>query len=166
MMLRGQVVLVDTLTAFVIFILIVDASILFWESETARVGYSQSMGWNEEVARAASSQLLTPGSPSNWEFINLNSSSFHSFGLTSSENVIDSGKLQTLESLKGDPANYQIVKKGLGLDCCKMWFGVLYPNGTLIESYGNAPTSNSSSVSIDRVAVLNSSPVIVRLKVW
>ena len=166
MMLRGQVVSTDLLVAFAIFIFIVDASILLWETELARVKELDSRNWAEEVARAASSQLLTPGEPSNWEFIELNESSLRSFGLTSSSSVVEWEKVRRVGEMKGNQAYYQTIKRALGLECCELWFGVTYSNGTTVESFGNEPPKESPSVSIDRKALLNSSPVTVRLKVW
>jgi hypothetical protein len=42
----------------------------------------------------------------------------------------------------------------------------MYSDGTVIGSFGNQTPANSSSVTIDRNALLNSSPVVVRLRVW
>jgi hypothetical protein len=166
MMHRGQIVFTDMLTAFAVFLLIADASILVWESEFMKAGDVESRNLMEEAARAASNQLLTPGEPSNWELIGLNESSLHSFGLTSSSNVIEWNKVKRVSELKGNPNSYPLVKRALGLERCEAWFGVLYENGTMIESFGNEPPKDSPSVSIDRKAILNSSPVTVRLKVW
>ena len=166
MMFRGQVISTDLLVAFAIFIFIADASVLLWQSEMVRARELESRNWAEEVARAASSQLLTPGNPSNWELIELNENSLRSFGLASSSNVIEWRKIERLRELKGNPENYYIVKQALGLGCCEVWFGVMRSNGTVVESFGSEPPKGSSSVSIDRKALLNSSPVTVRLRVW
>ncbi len=166
MMSRGQIVLTDILVAFAVFILIADASILLWEYELGKVADTANRNQMEELARAASSQLLTSGEPSNWEELDaLNDSSLHSFGLTSSSNVVEWSKVQKISQLS-DPSSYGAVKRSLGLECCEAWFGVLYENGTVIGSFGNGTRSNGSSISIDRKAILNSSPVTVRLKVW
>ena len=165
-MLRGQVISTDMLVAFVVFIFIADASILLWETEMMRAGEAEGNRLAEEIARAASSQLLTPGDPSNWEIIELNETSLHAFGLTSSRNVIDDKKIERIKDMKGNPADYPIIKRALGLECCEVWFGVLYSNGTVIEDFGKRAPKDSPSVSIDRKAMLNSSPVTVRVEVW
>lgn len=166
MMRKGQLVVADVFTAFAVFLLIVDASILMWDYELFSAGQIQSNNLMEEAARAASSQLMTSGDPSNWQLVNITNVSLHSFGLASSPNVIDSGKLQALGVLSQNPGSYPAVKKALGLDCCDMWLGVLYENGTVAGSFGSPPPSSTQVVSIDRKAALNSSMVTVRLEVW
>lgn len=166
MMRKGQIVLTDILTAFAVFILIADASIFLWEYEIARAGNVQSSNLMEDAARAASNQLLTAGEPSDWQVMDLNQSTLHSFGLTSSGNVLAWDKVERIGKLRGDSKSYGKVKGALGLDCCEAWIGVLYENGTGIESFGNAPPNGIAAVSIDRKALLNSSPVTVRITVW
>ncbi|QLJ52758.1 MAG: hypothetical protein Sv326_0583 [Candidatus Fermentimicrarchaeum limneticum] len=163
---KGQLISTDMLVAFVIFILIADASIIMWQSELSRAGDIESRNFADEAARSASNQLLTSGDPSNWNLIELNESSFHSFGLTSSSNVVEWDKIEGLRQLKGDPAKYGMVKRALGLEFCEVWLAVLYSNGTVIESFGEVAPQGTPSVSIDRKAMLNSSPVTVRLEVW
>jgi len=58
------------------------------------------------------------------------------------------------------------VKQNLGLECCEMWFGIVYSNGTVAGSFGRQVPENISIVTIDRKALLNSSPVTARLRVW
>jgi hypothetical protein len=166
MMHKGQMVMVDILTAFVVFILIADASVLLWEDALLRATSVENRNAMEEAARAASNQLLTPGEPSDWQLIDINDSSLHSFGLSSSGNVLSWSKVQKMGQLNGNPSSYMVVRRALGLDCCEAWLSVLYENGTTIQNFGNAPTQNSSAVSIDRKAMLNSSLVTVRLEVW
>jgi hypothetical protein len=166
MMHRGQVITIDILTAFAVFILIVDASVLLWGYELTKLGDSQSRNMMEEVARAASNQLMTSGEPSDWQLSDINSSSLRSFGLTSSSNVVEWSKIQRIGQLNGNQGNYTVVKSALGLDSWEVWFGVLYENGSMIQSFGSQPPAGSSAVSIDRKAMLNSSPVTVRLEVW
>jgi hypothetical protein len=166
MMHKGQIVTTDILTAFAVFILIADASILLWGNELVKAGDSQNRNLMEEAARAASNQLMTPGEPSNWQFMNMSNSSLNSFGLTSSSNVIEWSKIQRIGQLNGDVGNYTVVKNALGLNGWEAWFAVLYENGTMIQSFGSQPPADSAAVSIDRKAILNSSPVTVRLEVW
>jgi hypothetical protein len=166
MMRRGQIVVTDVLTAFAVFIMIADATILLWDSQLMKATDAENRNMMEEAARAASNQLMSPGNPSSWQLIDINNSSLHSFGLTSSSNVIEWSKIQRIGQLNGDPKSYSVVKEALGLDCCEAWFQVLYENGTAVESFGNEPPKDSAAVSIDRKAILNSSPVTVRLEVW
>jgi len=166
MMRRGQTLSTDMLAAFAIFIFISDASILLWQSQVTRAQQVGSRNWIEGAARSASSQLLSPGEPSNWEIADFTKTPLHSFGLTSSNNVIEWGKMSRAIDLTSSPANYQMVKQNLGLECCEMWFGIVYSNGTVVGSFGRQVPENISIVTIDRKAMLNSSPVTARLRVW
>jgi len=163
---RGQTLSTDLLVAFAIFIFISDASILVWQGQVIKAHELGNRNWMEGAARAASSQLLTSGEPSNWEVVDLAQTPVHSFGLASSSNVIEWNKVEKAMDMGSDPASYQMVKQNLGLECCQLWFGVMYSNGTVVGSFGNPPPNNVSSVTIDRKAMLNSSPVTVRLRVW
>jgi|GEM_PF-3699955 len=166
MMFRGQVISTDMLASFVIFLFILDASIILWEGELAKAEQMEERRWLEEAARAASNQLLSPGDPENWEMMDVNETSLHSFGLTSSNNVIEWRKVERAGELGKKRENYYTVKRALGLECCEVWFGVLYSNGTVIESFGEVAPKNTSLVSIDRKALLNSSAVLLRVVVW
>ncbi|MEM3555135.1 MAG: hypothetical protein QXF56_00195 [Candidatus Micrarchaeia archaeon] len=163
MMFKGQVISTDMLVAFVIFLFILDASVLLWGEKLAKAKQIEDERWLEDVARAASNQLLTPGDPADWE---VSGSSLNSFGLTSSDNVIKWEKFERMEELAQEPESYYSVKRALGLECCEVWFGVTYSNGTVIKSFGEIPPKNKSVISIDRKALLNSSVVTVRIEVW
>lgn len=163
---RGQIFITDLLTGFAVFLIIIEVTMLLWDNQIAKAADAESRNMMEEAARAASDQLLTAGEPSDWQVINLNSSQLHSFGLASSANVLAWDKVQRIGELNGDPKSYSNVKEALGLDCCEAWVQVLYENGTLIESFGKETPNGSAAVSIDRKAMLNSSPVTVRLEVW
>lgn len=153
----------DFISASVLFLFILLLFAIAWKSLDFRwhhANYYRQM--QTDALFAAESLITTSGEPVGWEYGDMDS--IRAIGLASSRGVLDPNKLSRLSA---ENSSYYLVKERLGVQRHEL--GILITDlereDTLYE-YGRFPTGLNDSVLLDRLAMLNGTPVIVRVEVW
>lgn len=157
----------DFLSASIILVFILLVFILVWNGLVIRWNNGQEYRQMYTNAMFAAEVLLTtPGKPESWENLEaINGSTIHSLGLVNGRNEINNKKIETFVELNA--TNYEMVKKKLGIIKYELEIKVM----DLSESeeyyvFGKSSTGLNSSVVLERIGLLNNTPVIVRIEVW
>jgi len=121
--------------------------------------------FSNTLLMASDALVLTPGRPANWHLLHANSTSFESFGLASSPNVISAAKASRMQDLNN--TNYSDVKTAMGLAAMNTSIEIiLLDDAVPLYSFGQKPGNASRSSVFERVAVLDDGrPVLLRLEV-
>ena len=161
---KGQIFSTDLMLASIIFLLILTTATVYGNQVANRIYFmEQNSEMRQTGQQAANGLVLTSGNPANWQ--NQTVENIQSIGLANSANNLKKNKVQHLASLAS--SDYEDVKSILGV--AKFDFRLeiisMLDNFT-VESFGASPGSESSVVSINRIAFYDGNNVIVRLKVF
>ncbi len=108
---------------------------------------------------------LSPGEPSGWEGSTLENSS--AIGLAYSPNRISERKASALQSLN---SSYATVKERMGAGRSDVYLMIYNGSGAApLYQFGVAPDFDDSrvvTVSAERLVLLNSTPMLLRVQVW
>ncbi len=164
--LKGQMVSTELVICSSIFMAALVVFLFAWNTISTAY-YEEQASRDMETALAGISDMavLSPGSPSNWEFSVL--SNANSFGFATSPNVLSQGKLAALTELNG---SYSSVKEKLGAGRFDISISVLDADGNALP-YGfgqGASTQNYSvvSASVERLALLGGQPARLQVQLW
>ncbi len=105
-------------------------------------------------------QLLSSGSPSNWNFLSLDK--VNNFGIEEQSGVLDVNKIIAFNSSVVN--NYSFVTNLLGLSLYNFSI-VISDYYTNIPIYSIGLVNSTNSLSLQRVSSINNSLVIVRMRV-
>ena len=164
---KGQIWSMDLISASVLLIFIILLIMLAWNTLIIRWNIANEYRQMNSVALIASEVLLSgPGNPPSWEvFSGLNESNLKSMGIVYGRNVLNPQKLGKLISLNN--TTYDFFKQRLGAGKYDFGMNITDMNrNTSSYLFGKFPAQLNVSVILERMAVLNQTPVIVRFVVW
>ncbi len=161
---NGQIFSIDLMLASIIFLLILTTATIYSNHIANRIYFlEQDAEMRQAGQQAANGLVLTGGNPANWQ--NQGLKNVNSIGIASSANNLKKNKMQRLSSLAS--SNYEEVKDILGIAKFDFKIDVISMKGNfVVESFGARPESESSIVSINRIAFYDGNNVVVRLKVF
>jgi hypothetical protein len=138
--------------------------ILIWNSIAVRWNSSNEYLQMETDAIFASEALLTtPGEPKSWELGNIEDA--NAIGLVNGRNELSQVKLEKLVS--ENDSHYYFVKESLGVQRYGLGITVMDTGGdTAYYEFGKFADNMSTSVVFERIAIMNETPVILRMEVW
>jgi hypothetical protein len=163
---KGQLVSTELVICISIFMAALVIFLLSWTSISASY-YEEQADRDMEVALIGISDMavLSPGSPPDWESTTVTES--NAFGFARSRNVLSPNKLAALAVLDG---YYETVKERMGAGKFGLSITVVSPaSGSTLYSFGKAVSSLNttvSSISAERLALLDDEPVRVKVQVW
>lgn len=160
---KGQIWSVDFVAATLTFIFMLLIFAIAWKSLDMRWSHStEYRQMQTDALFAAESLVATPGEPIGWEAGDINAA--RAIGLASSRSVIDPKKLSRLLA---ENQSYSTIKERLGVQRHELGITImdLERENTLYE-YGQFPPGLNDSVTLDRLALLDNIPVIIRVEVW
>jgi len=163
---QGQLVSTELIICSSIFMVALVIFLLAWNTITAAY-YEEQANRDMEVALMGISDMavLSPGSPADWE--TTAGANANAFGFAQSRNILSSQKLSMLSNLS---SNYTSVKEKMGAGRFDMFITVLSADGSRLPySFGSeAGNQNDSAVSFsaERLAILGSEPVRLKVQVW
>ena len=162
---KGQIFSTDLMLASIIFLLILTTATTYGNQVANRIYFFEHDAEMRQAGQqAANGLILTGGNPANWQNLpgigNVNS-----IGIADSANMLNKSKIARLASLAS--SNYEEVKGILGIAKFDFRIEVIsMQNNFVVESFGASPKSESSIVSISRIAFYDGNNVVVRLKVF
>jgi len=152
---------VDFFISTIIIVFISMMFILLWNGLAIRwnVEHEYTQMYTDAIF-AADALLTTPGYPESWENLE-NTSTANAFGLVNSRNEINNMKLEKLNETE-----YDTVRKKIGL--ARYDFEMMITDLSGEETYYSfgMPSGQNNSVVLERMALLNNTPVIVNIEVW
>jgi len=167
---KGQLFSYDLLLASVFVIFLMALFLLSLESVLSGIDSTELRGeMQEAVQTAADSLVRTPGNPSNWELQPIGENGTRSLGLANSPGELDPAKVAAFFSIGNTSTEYNATLPILGLQR-----RIYYYNATLESLDGSAlyslqrfPSgSPPQTVSVERLARLNGTPVRFTMVVW
>ncbi|MFH0884325.1 MAG: hypothetical protein V1861_01285 [Candidatus Micrarchaeota archaeon] len=162
---KGQIWSTDFMIGVATFMFMLLIFSLAYRMLDLRWNHSSEYRQMQTDALFASEVLMaTPGDPSSWELMaDLNQS--RSLGLCDSRSVLDPQKLSRFVS--ENSTSYYTIKERLGVQRYELGITVLdLSRDEELYSFGRFPASLSDSVVLERLGLLNGSPVIIRMEVW
>ncbi|HIH16446.1 MAG TPA: hypothetical protein HA252_03515 [Candidatus Diapherotrites archaeon] len=161
---RGQLFSTDLLFAVSVFLFALTFSIVFSNQLAVRVESIEAFNHQQDLARNAMNVLLTsPGYPGHWQALP-DLSTVDGLGLASSRNQLVPAKVLAFMDLNASA--YADMKALLGLSRYDFEFSVNDLNGSTLALVGTSPDANSTTASINRLALYQGREVIVRLRVF
>ena len=162
---KGQIFSTDLMLASIIFLLILTTAITYSNQVSNRIYFfEQEEEMRQAGQQAANGLVLTNGNPANWENLP-NIDNVNSIGIADSANMLNSSKITQLSALAS--SDYEDVKSILGIAKFDFKLEIISMQGNFtVESFGASPESESSIVSINRIAFYDGNNVVVRLKVF
>ncbi|MCI0503677.1 hypothetical protein L0Y65_03110 [Candidatus Micrarchaeota archaeon] len=162
---KGQIWSADFIVGIATFLFMLLIFALAWRMLDVRWHHSSEYRQMQTDALFASEALMvTPGDPPSWEAMpDLNAS--RSLGLAWSRNVISSSKLARLAS--ENSTSYYTVRERLGIQRYELGIRVMdMSREDVLFEFGRFPGANADSVVLERLGLLDGSPVVVRMEVW
>jgi len=164
--LRGQIFSTEMMVSFSVFLVALMIFLYVWNSMYSNYIEEQSDAKMQVVLIGISdAAVMSPGDPSDWETSVGTGAS--SYGFASARSVLSPAKLYAMQSYFA--ANYSGMKDKLGAAGYDMFLDVQDTSGSTYYSFGvKADTTNSSisAVSAERLALMGSDLVKLRLQVW
>ncbi len=170
---KGQILSNDLVISLSVLMAIILISFYIWGITNEQLARSRQVSYIEQAALFASDSLVqTAGSPSDWEYYNLNSTA--SIGLASERNVISLQKAAALSAYNNtvapNDAQYYRTKELLGVGKFGFRFDIVAGKNTFY-SYGEpAPQSfNNSTIIqyvIERPVIYNNTVSNLIVSVW
>ena len=154
---RGQINSIDMVVSFILVIIVITFTTVFWMNGAASsINSASRMRLTTSLFSASDLLLKSPGVPNIWE---QNTSNIKSIGLSSqsSQNVLSASKIDNFTSLP-----YSTIQSLLGMSGHEFYFLIEDTNGNQLYSVGNNTISGDRSVSITRYAILNNQIVRAR----
>ena len=161
---KGQIWTSDFISGAVLLTIIILLFILSWNNLAVRWNSSNDYRQMQTDAIFASEALMTTsGSPASWEMMG-NITDISTLGLANGRNELNTLKV---EKLVESNSSYLFVKERLGLQRYEMGLRITnLEKDTTYYEFGAFPSGLNTSVIIERMGILNSSPVMVNLEVW
>ena len=144
---KGQLITSDFVLATIILIIIIQASMSFWNRNVVALDARDERNEIENLALSVADLLIkNPGIPEDW-----NSSNVVSIGLAEETNVLDYERVLNFTSLSKDKA-----KELLGIKVFEFIFQLKDTNGNVLLRYGDVPTDPKESVIVRRLVLYKS----------
>jgi hypothetical protein len=162
---KGQLWSLDLITGLAVLSFIILLFLTQWNGIAQRWNYAGKQTAMEASAFfAAESLLATPGSPSSWEMLPQIDGNITAIGLVNGRNEFDRLKVEKL--MLANATSYDYVKARLGLQRYQFGFRITdLSRNQSYYSFGRFPQLNSS-LSFDRLGILDGNPVILHMEVW
>jgi hypothetical protein len=163
---KGQIWVIDFTVGIVVLSIIILIFMLMWNTTVVRLNVAMGQVEMQESAFLASESLLaSPGSPPSWELMS-NISNASAIGLVSGRNELNPAKLNQL--IAQNATSYSIIKARLGLQLYQFGMNITNLGGNAsyytFGEFSNGTLNNS--ITFDRFAILNGTPVLVQMEVW
>lgn len=162
---RGQLLSSEIILALCLFLGSLIAFVLAWNAASASfVQAQQRQQAQAALVGIADMAVLSPGDPADWE--TRLPAGANAYGFASSPGVLSARKLSALQSLN---PSYDSMREGMGAGRFELYLAAHYPDGAALYSFGRAAAENdtlSGAVSIERLALLDGSPVILKVQLW
>ncbi|MCJ7478573.1 MAG: hypothetical protein MUP63_00145 [Candidatus Nanohaloarchaeota archaeon QJJ-7] len=170
---KGQMFTVDMIASVLIFILIVNLSMMTWNiAQRNSVMFNEERSLRDRAAQISDILIRTPGHPEDW-----NADNVEIIGLTAPDHVLSREKLEEFDSLSYSEQSklLRIRQNDFQLEISKegQLVNVSSDGGNLTLSFGQPPSESSGTVVVDerRVLVNESekrgySPAILRTVLW
>lgn len=161
----GQLFSVDVILALVTFLLVLYTITSLDSSIRQQIQLNEKEFARETAATNAAAVLLeTSGHPSNWEN-GIAIDSIQSVGLVNNANQLITSKIQRLVDLNA--TNYDELRQKMGASRYGVELTILnLQTNAVLYSWGVSPGTSDQVSTINRVAILNGTNVLVRLKVF
>ncbi|MEK6941884.1 MAG: hypothetical protein AABW85_03440 [archaeon] len=162
---RGQIFSTDLIIAGAVFLLIATMTILYSNQMAQNISATETANAREQAAIAAANSLVySPGTPGNWENYP-EITGVESIGIAKTRNEIDSQKLGRIILLS--QTNYTEIKDLLGLSKYGFFVSVQnMQNNQPIYQFGTLPLAEKETSTVNRIATLNGSDIILRVQVY
>ncbi|MBI5223286.1 hypothetical protein HY990_02595 [Candidatus Micrarchaeota archaeon] len=165
--LKGQIWAVDFLSGFLAMCFILLIYLLLWNSIPLRWALVSAHDSMESSAYFASESLLaTSGEPESWEMLPNIDGNVSAIGLVNGRNELSRIKLDKL--ISENATAYSTIKARLGMQRYDFGMRITDLNGNVVHyEFGRFSGGGlNNSLSFDRLAILDQTPVIVHLEVW
>lgn len=153
MLSKAQTFSFDFFIALTIFLISFSLIMIFWNFTNSQIQEKKILEELMDSAFSLSEIFFTEGVPKYWNLDNVKV-----IGLMN-ENRLNQTKLNFLNDI-----GYENLKKTLNFD-----FDFIFKiknQSEPIYSFGLAPSESASVVKIQRISILNSSPVLIEVIVW
>jgi len=150
---KGQTFSFDFLIALTIFLISFSLLMLFWNFTNLQISEKRRLEDLTDSALSLSEIFFIEGVPEYWSRENV-----RVIGL-SNKNRINYTKLSFLSKM-----GYEDVKKKLNFNFNFAF--VLRNESSMIYFFGLNPNEASNAVKVERIGILNSSPIIIEVIVW
>ncbi len=164
---KGQAWVMDFTIGIVVLTLIMLVFIILWNAMAQRWGYIAEQTGEDSIAYFVSESLLaTPGVPESWEMLPAIDNNVSAFGLANGRNELNPLKLQRLS--EANATSYRMIVDRLGAEGHDFGLRVSDLGGsTVYYAFGKFSAGRpNESLSFDRFALLNGTPVLVHMEVW
>ena len=164
---KGQIWSTDFLISAVVITFIALMFILIWNGLAVRWNNAQEYRqMYVDAAFAADALLTTPGDPESWENLEtIDEDTVHALGIVNSRNEINNMKMEKLVGL--NDTEYAMVRQKLGITKYDVEIKVTdLSQDSLYYYFGRTSTMLETSIVLERMALLNNTPVIVSIEVW
>ena len=159
---KAQFFSIDLFVALAIFILVITLVMDLWSSIRERKSSFEQIASMQMLLHDLADQLIrTKGDPSNWTAENVNS-----IGLVIEDRVLSQSKLLNFTEME-----YNKIRQIFGISS-EFYFRVTDLNDSTISindkeiEQGRAPINATDILSVERLALLNQTPVRVYLMLW
>ncbi len=154
---KAQVGTTDLFIAIFIFIVLMTAILMAWNTYSKRL--SESIEYNDIVLNAyyiTDVLVKTPGQPHNWTSDNV-----EIIGLASNDRNISKSKVQEFTKI-----DYDLAKEKFNIERYDFYFQIEDPQGNnLIDPYGLIGIGDNI-VRISRLVIYENEPAYLRLTLW
>ena len=165
--LKGQIWTVDFMAGLVAISFVLLIYVLLWNTLVIRwTTLAKQSTMSSSAYFASESLLATSGEPKSWEMLPHIDDNISAIGLTNGRNELNSLKVAKL--ISENATAYSTIKSRLGLQLYDFGFKITDLSGN-VEYYrfGKLATGSlNNTISLDRFALLNNTPVIFHMEVW
>jgi hypothetical protein len=161
---KGQIWSTDFITGAVMLTIILLLFMLSWNNLAVRWNTSNDYRQMQTDAIFASEALMTtPGYPYSWEMMD-NISTINTIGLVNGRNELNTLKVHKLVESN---SSYELVKQKLGVQRYDLGIRITdLEQETTHYEFGAFHQGLSTLVIVERMGMLNDTPVMVSVEVW
>lgn len=162
---KGQIWSIDFSAGILLLAFILLIFILVWNNLAIRWNSASAYRQMETGAIFASEALIsTGGEPVGWEMLG-NISEAGALGLASGRNELSTPKIERL--VLENSTSYDFIRARLGLQKYELGISIMsLDREDTIYEFGRFSSGMQDSVVLERLGILNRTPVIVRTEVW